>query len=61
MTNSDKIRALPNEDLAQNLFSLCASSLCDDCPIVPFCDGYFRTADEWREWLESEAEDEEAD
>lgn len=56
-TNADRIRALPNEDLAGILYSVCVRSFCGSCPVAPFCDGDFRTTDDWRDWLGSEAEE----
>lgn len=56
MTNADKIRALPNEDLAIILHKCCVASRCDDCTIAPCC-GVYRTAGGWFDWLESEAEE----
>jgi len=55
-TNADRIRALPNEDLAGILYSVCVCYSCGNCPVAPFCDGDFRTTDDWFDWLESEAE-----
>lgn len=56
MTNADRIREMPNEDLAGILYSVCVRSFCGSCPVAPFCDGDFRTTDDWLDWLESEAE-----
>lgn len=55
-TNADRIREMPNEDLAGILYSVCVRSFCGSCPVAPFCDGDFRTTDDWLDWLESEAE-----
>lgn len=57
MTNADKIRALPNEELADILYSVCVGSFCDDCPLAQLCNGIFRMAANWFDWLESEAEE----
>ena len=57
MTNAEKIRALPNGDLAYILYRVCVGSSCGDCPIAPFCDGIFRVGGDWLDWLGSEAEE----
>lgn len=56
-TNADRIREMPNEDLAYILYSVCVGSSCEDCPVAPFCNGIFRVVGDWRDWLESEAEE----
>ena len=56
-TNADKIRALPNEVLAQIIRQCCCGSNCIDCPVEQLCNGTFRTTDDWFDWLESEAEE----
>lgn len=55
-TNADRIREMPNDDLAYILFSVCVGSTCRCCPLEPICNG-FRTTDDWFDWLESEAEE----
>lgn len=57
MTNGDKIRVLPDEIIAQILWSVCVSSTCGDCPMEAHCGGLFRLPGEWLAWLESEAEE----
>ena len=57
MTNADKIRALPNETLAEIMWNVCVSSSCGDCPIEKLCNGIFHTEGDWFDWLESEAEE----
>ena len=57
-TNADRIREMPNEDLAGILYSVCVRSFCGSCPLAPFCNGIFRVVGDWRDWLESEAEEE---
>lgn len=56
MTNGDKIRALPNEVLAQIIRRCCIGSSCVVCPIERLCDYTFRIEGGWFDWLESEAE-----
>ena len=55
-TNADKIRALPDETLADILHKCCISSGCEDCPLANFC-GEYRTSGDWFDWLESGAEE----
>lgn len=57
-TNADRIREMPNEDLAGILYSVCVCHSCGNCPVAPFCDGDFRTKADWFDWLGSEAEEE---
>ena len=56
-TNADRIRAMTDEDLAGILYSVCVCSFCGSCPVAPFCDGYFRTTDDWLNWLRSPVEE----
>lgn len=56
MTNADKIRALPDETMADILHKCCISSGCEDCPLANFC-GEYRTSGDWFDWLESGAEE----
>lgn len=56
-TNADRIRALPTETLAAIIRGCCGGSTCIDCPVEQLCNGTFRTTDDWRDWLESEAEE----
>lgn len=56
-TNADKIRALPNEVLAQIIRMCCGGCTCIDCPVEQLCNGTFRTTDDWLDWLGSEAEE----
>lgn len=56
MTNADRIRALPNEVLAQILNRYCISFGCKGCVLKKFCD-VFRTSGDWLDWLGSEAEE----
>lgn len=55
MTNADKIRALPNEVLAQILNRYCISFGCKGCVLKKFCDVY-RSSGDWLTWLEEESE-----
>lgn len=57
MTNGDRIRALPNEVLAQIIRRCCISSSCMVCPVRKLCNCTFRTEGDWYDWLESEAEE----
>lgn len=56
-TNADKIRALPDEVLAQIIRRCCYGSTCFECPVEQLCNGTFRTTDDCFDWLESEAEE----
>lgn len=57
MTNADKIRALPDEIMAQILWSVCNCGIdCLSCPVAAHCGGTFRLMGDWEAWLESEAE-----
>ena len=59
-TNADKIRALPNEELAQILLRCCISYKigpgCKECVLERFCD-VFRASGDWLDWLRSPVED----
>lgn len=59
MKNADKIRALPNEVLAQILNRCCISYTicvgCKGCVLKKFCDVY-RLSGDWLTWLEEESE-----
>ena len=57
MTNADKIRALPNEVLAQIIRRCCISSSCVVCPVKKLCNYTFRPEGALYDWLESEAEE----
>lgn len=59
MTNGDRIRAMTDEALAGILYSVCVRSSCGGCPIAQFCDGIFRIADDWLDWLRSPVEESE--
>lgn len=56
MTNADKIRGMPDKELADILTRCCRGSGCEDCPAENFC-GEYRNYEEWLVWLESEAEE----
>lgn len=52
MTNADKIRGMPTEDLAETLESRCG------CPPVRLCkDPNSTCVDCWVAWLNTEADD----
>lgn len=57
MTNSDRIRALPNEVLAKIIRRCCISSSCVICPVKKLCNYTFRSERGWYDWLEREAEE----
>lgn len=59
MTNGDRVRALPDEVLAEVLWGCCFGCGCKSCPLGRFCKGdimCFSTGD-WLDWLESEVEE----
>lgn len=56
MTNGDRIRALPNETLAEIIRGCCGGCDCFSCPVEQLCNETFRTTDDWFDWLGSEAE-----
>ena len=56
-TNGDKIRALPDEVLAQIIRRCCLSSSCVVCPVKKLCNYTYRTDGGWLDWLGSEAEE----
>lgn len=56
-TNSDRIRAMTDEVLADILYSVCVARSCRGCPIAQFCDGIFRVVDDWLDWLKAPVEE----
>lgn len=63
MTNAERIAKIGVAELAQLCFDRCEAEggCCGECPLVTICHGTLfgkTTAEQWREWLEIEAEDE---
>lgn len=58
-TNADRIRALPNEVLAEILRGCCRGFACYSCPLKRFCNEVLEQTetDDWLDWLESEEEE----
>ena len=56
-TNSDRIRAMTDEELADILYSMCVCSSCGNCPIAQFCGDIFRIVDDWLDWLKAPVEE----
>ena len=56
-TNSDRIRAMTDEELADILYSVCVRSSCGNCPIAQFCGDIFRIVDDWLDWLKAPVEE----
>ena len=60
MTNSDKIRAMTDEELAYKLARIFG---CNDCPISDYCNDFTKDLENWVcptvwiEWLKQEVSD----
>ena len=59
MTNGDRIRAMPNEVLAEILRGCCRGFTCYFCPLNRFCNEVLEQTetDDWLDWLKSPVEE----
>ena len=58
-TNSDRIRAITDEELACVISSVCSYTFCGYCQLQKLCKRVSRTVAEWEEWLRSPVEESE--